>query len=358
MPGGGGETKSTQKVNTSTDMGPWKEQQPFLAQQFGEAQRLYGQGAPQYFPGSTVAPQNWAQAGGYLQAEDFGKSGIGENLTKAANATSLKTIQGGFLDPSTNPWLTKTFDAAADPVTRAYQTATAPGTSASFSGGGRYGSPSYRMAVENNERGLGNTLGNLGTSIYGGNYQMERDRQDRATSNVGNQVASNFVLPNMLMGAGAQKQAWDQTGLSDDVNRWNYNQNADWQNLMRYAQLVGGNYGQQGSGTEMRTGTQPNNSDPFSQILGGTMTAASMALPFFMPSDVRLKDDIKPIGKTNDGQNLYSYRYKGSAVPQIGLMAQEVERRNPDAVATHPSGFKMVDYALALHDSILMPTRR
>ena len=64
-------------------------------------------------------------------------------------------------------------------------------------------------------------------------------------------------------------------------------------------------------------------------------------------SDVMLKEDITKVGELHDGQNVYAYRYKGDSTPHLGLIAQEVERTNPDAVSTHPSGYKMVDYGLA-----------
>lgn len=73
-------------------------------------------------------------------------------------------------------------------------------------------------------------------------------------------------------------------------------------------------------------------------------TAANMAMMF---SDRRLKTDIKKIGKSDKGQNIYSYRYKAGGPSVIGMMAQEVEKTNPEAVATHESGFKMVDYEKA-----------
>ena len=53
------------------------------------------------------------------------------------------------------------------------------------------------------------------------------------------------------------------------------------------------------------------------------------------------------LAKLADGQTVYSYRYKGEPRTQIGLLAQEVERLHPKAVRTHPSGFKMVNYAAA-----------
>lgn len=80
-------------------------------------------------------------------------------------------------------------------------------------------------------------------------------------------------------------------------------------------------------------------------LLGGLFGLGASAIRF---SDKRLKKNIKKIGKTDDGQNLYSYEYKGSDIPQIGLMAQEVEKKHPDAVINTASGFKAVNYDKAL----------
>lgn len=64
-------------------------------------------------------------------------------------------------------------------------------------------------------------------------------------------------------------------------------------------------------------------------------------------SDRRAKTDVEEVGKTKDGQKIYSYRYKAGGPVQIGLMAQEVEKKRPDAV-TDVGGVKMVDYGIAL----------
>jgi hypothetical protein len=76
-------------------------------------------------------------------------------------------------------------------------------------------------------------------------------------------------------------------------------------------------------------------------------------LPF---SDIRLKEDIDEVGRLHDGTPVFSYRYIGDPmkVKQIGVMAQDVERRRPDATVTHSSGFKMVDYDKATERSRLM----
>jgi hypothetical protein len=81
-------------------------------------------------------------------------------------------------------------------------------------------------------------------------------------------------------------------------------------------------------------------------MLGGLFGLGANAMMAF--SDRRLKENVKKIGKADNGLNLYLYNYKGHSTPQIGVMAQEVERKNPNAVHTHESGFKMVDYAEAV----------
>jgi hypothetical protein len=84
-------------------------------------------------------------------------------------------------------------------------------------------------------------------------------------------------------------------------------------------------------------------------LLGGLFGLGAAGVYKF--SDRRLKKDIKKIGKTNDGQTLYSYKYKGSDQPQIGLMAQDVVKKKPEAVAFTPSGLMAVDYDKALESA-------
>jgi hypothetical protein len=62
-------------------------------------------------------------------------------------------------------------------------------------------------------------------------------------------------------------------------------------------------------------------------------------------SDRRLKDNIKKVGKLDNGLDVYSYTMNG--VPQIGLIAQEVEKVKPEAVG-EIGGFKTVRYDLAV----------
>lgn len=62
-------------------------------------------------------------------------------------------------------------------------------------------------------------------------------------------------------------------------------------------------------------------------------------------SDRRLKTDIKLVGKTDSGIPVYTYKYKGENVTQMGVMAQDVEQVMPEAVG-ELNGYKAVNYGM------------
>jgi len=74
--------------------------------------------------------------------------------------------------------------------------------------------------------------------------------------------------------------------------------------------------------------------------LGGALGGAAIKSGF--PSDVRLKENIKRIGKYK-GHNLYSYNYIDRVGDWIGVMAQEIEKVIPEAVQ-EINGMKHVNY--------------
>lgn len=103
-----------------------------------------------------------------------------------------------------------------------------------------------------------------------------------------------------------------------------------------------------------QTGWLGNISEGIGSNSGGTSTTTSPA-PFF--SDKRLKSDAKIIGKTKDGQNIYRFRYKGDKDWRIGLMAQDVLKKHPEAVSKH-QGFLAVDYKKATDKAAGTPDKR
>lgn len=86
------------------------------------------------------------------------------------------------------------------------------------------------------------------------------------------------------------------------------------------------------------TGATP--SGPGFEILGAAIGGAAGA------SDIRLKENIEPIGVEN-GHNIYEFEYSDKSYGKgrfRGVMAHEIEKINPNAVMTMSNGFKAVFY--------------
>lgn len=116
----------------------------------------------------------------------------------------------------------------------------------------------------------------------------------------------------------------------------------------------------QGAGVRQHIASQRN--DWFKNVFGGigasaggsaagTVAGVGIARGLFpaavATSDRRAKKDISPIGELRRGLPLYAFRYRGEprrAPLRIGVMAQDVEKRHPEAVHTERSGLKSVDY--------------
>ncbi len=75
-------------------------------------------------------------------------------------------------------------------------------------------------------------------------------------------------------------------------------------------------------------------------------SAISAATPFLL-SDERLKENAIPVGRLDNGLTVYCFNFKGSHVPLIGLIAQEVQKVIPAAVIEGDDGFLRVRYDVA-----------
>ena len=132
------------------------------------------------------------------------------------------------------------------------------------------------------------------------------------------------------MQAGQQQQQTQQAGLQALYNQFQQQQGFPYQQAQFLANIATGTgalSGNASSGTSTTTG-------------GGG---------FF--SDERLKENIQRVGETDDGQPIYRYNYKGDKNTQIGLLAQDVEKKHPEAVGL-AGGYKTVNYKKATEDAV------
>jgi hypothetical protein len=118
-------------------------------------------------------------------------------------------------------------------------------------------------------------------------------------------------------------------------------------NLQQQLQAAGLLGGMGGSSTSTGTavGTQTPANNPLNNWISGTGTAIGLAGSFM--SDPRAKEEIEEVGKLHDGQKVYKFRMKGDPRTQIGLMADEVEKKRPEAVVRDQHGMRHVNYKAA-----------
>jgi hypothetical protein len=223
---GGGEVMvPTSSTTTTTQTAPWSGQQPYLTYGFQQAQNLYNQGGPQYFPGETVAPV----APETSQALDLlgQRARAGSPLDAAAQGADLATLNGGFLDAG-NPYFQQMMGRVADAVR--------PQVAGSFEGAGRYGSGAYANALAG---ALANTAGSLAYQNYGD----ERKAMTQAAALAPGLANQDYTDLQQLAAVGDARQQLAQQQINGAIDRYNYNQNLPYNNLANYMRMVQGNYG-------------------------------------------------------------------------------------------------------------------
>ena len=184
------------------------------------------------------------------------------------------------------------------------------------------------------------------------NNQFNAGQQDNALMR---QLQAAGLLGNLGTAMGADNRAnialqGDLGGQQRDIQQRQMTE--EYQRLALIQSLMGVNpnafIGQTSNSSGTSSGNQTTTQNPslLTSIGQGASTAASIAQLFAM-SDERLKADIKPVGTDAKGRKWYDYRYLWDAPGTVrrGVMAQEVRETDPGAVATHESGFLMVDYA-------------
>lgn len=106
--------------------------------------------------------------------------------------------------------------------------------------------------------------------------------------------------------------------------------------------LFGAEQGQLNRAFEGEQMRKQRSADKRNAMIGALGSMGSSAIK---ASDERLKEDIKKIGTSPSGLNIYSFKYKDKPGIYQGVIAQELQESNPKAVVTK-DGFLAVDYSL------------
>ncbi len=313
---------------TTSQTGPWKEQQGYLLGGFEQAKNLYNQGVPEYYPGETVAGFDPAQTAAQQATIGYVMGPRAAGQQSAAEASLIQGLSGQVDANAYNPLAS----ALTDTVVSNLQQNVLPGlrqNQVRFQpGGSSRGDLVNNRAISNAvTSGLTRPLAEMYTNAY-------NQAQNRAVQS-GNLYPSIMGAPlsmyNAMGQVGDRRQALTQAQMDADMARYAYQSEAPYNALNQYMNTISGNYGS----SSVNTTPGPSGLQTIGQI-------ASIAAPF-IPSDIRIKENIVPEGARWKGVQIYTYNYRGDPTPRRGVMAQEVEKVRPDAVATI-NGIKHVNY--------------
>lgn len=186
---------------------------------------------------------------------------------------------------------------------------------------------------------------------FGGQFSAANVRQAGAggLAGLGQQMfGQGMGIQQQQMGFGQQQQAMNQALIDAARGQYGGFTGAPQASLALPLQAVG-------MAPHGQTETTSGGGGGFGSALGGlgSLLGGAAKLYAAVPSDIRLKKDIKKVGETKGGHNLYTWKWKEEAKglgiplgPERGVIAQEIMQKKPEAVHRHESGYLMVDYGV------------
>ena len=266
---GGGETQSGEQ--TTATVAPWEGQQPYLQQIFSTASDLFGQGAPESYPGQTVANRDDAttQAENYLQGY---ASNVLPGQIDSAQAAHQGYFNPNFLTPEANPNIQGFVEASIRPVTEQYQEQVLPSIQTAAQQNGAYGGIRQNLVTQQAGQDYLNTIGDISQRTYFDAYNRNLGAQLQALG-MAPQMAQLGTVPASLNAmVGQARQQYDQSLIDSAMQQWQMENQRPWDHLGRYLNLIQGNYGS----NQTRTGP-PTQTGGFPGFLGGAATGAGLA---------------------------------------------------------------------------------
>lgn len=293
----------------------------------------------QRYEGQFVAPLTGTQSGAIQNVS--GTAGMTAPYFGAATGLTLSGAQDvGALTPGQigyymNPFL----GAVADPTLRALQQQQAQermALQAQAIRSGAYGGDRAGLERANlaRQQGLGTAQAIM--PIFAQGYQQAIQTAQGQQGVVAADLARRMQAAQQLAGLGTGQQAAALQQAQAQLAAGTAEQQTQQADLTaRYQQFL------QERGYDFQTAQFLANIAMGTGALSGSTTTTQAPMPFF--SDRRLKKDIEMVATTKDGLPVYDFKYKGDEEPHRGYMAQDVEKKYPDAVGL-AGGYKTVDY--------------
>lgn len=203
--------------------------------------------------------------------------------------------------------------------------------------------PGYQFAFNQGQTALDRSAASRGLLLSGGQLKDSINYGQGMADQVYQQTVGNlYNLGSLGENAAAGAGSLGQQAATGAGNAWQNAGAATASGYMGAANAFGGQNGVFQNAINAYQLMNPSSS-------GGDYGFNGVTPQFYDPttglSDRRAKTDIARVGTLDSGLPVYLFRYKGSKLPQMGVMADEVEAVAPHAVRTDPkTGFKLVSY--------------
>lgn len=313
-----------------------------------------------YGPSAGIDQLNATARGDYLNGNKYLDSTI-SNTLRDVNETLLPQLEGRMsqtgrydadLEAKGQGQIAKTLsETAGNMRSQAYEAERSRQVGAAS---GAAGAENARAGVQ---LGAAGQIGNdayrnlqqqIGAAQASNQGALASDQfQLNAAGQVPQQFQGRMAASDEMMRLGGMQQQQTEAQLQENQARFQYGQNAPWDNLNRYIQTlsgVGGMTNPQIAG--QYAAQQMSGPSAGQQMFGNAMALAGLGTTAYTRSDRRLKKDIERIGRTDKNVPLYRYRYKWEepdAPWRVGVLAQELGLTQPDAVR-EIGGYLSVDY--------------
>lgn len=332
-----GSKKATTTTQSSGERDPWEPTIPYLTDYLSRVGKNTATGATgaqtdafNQLKANAAGGNPWTEAQKTLTNDLYAapdRTGMVGDAYKTLQGQLGDYASGKFVDPMQNPQIREMLTQVGDDISSRIN--------AQFAGAGRDLSGANQTAVAK-----GVSQGTLGLLLD--QYNQQQGNQIAAAGQLYNAGTGTAQTQAQLDAARAGLRSAGAASGQAALDMENYSPNSilqleQQQKMLPYEDLatlgsllfpVAG-LGEQ----QNQTGTSKTNQTGF-------------GLGLNILSDERAKEGIEEIGKMADGTPMYRYRYKGDPTGEIhvGPMAQEVERRQPDAVDDNgPGGLKTLD---------------
>jgi hypothetical protein len=304
-------------------------------------------------------------------AANLGFANLGAGMNFGNNAQNIFSQFSG--DPTqqiinnagqfaNNPFVSGLIDASTRDVTRNLFENQLPGIDRAATGAGHLNSTRAGVESAIATRGAADRLADMSSEIrsrfFGQGLDMSQNQYNQnlanmlqanqglmqagqfgmdAFGNAQNLASTGFGQSQM---AGGLFQGQEQAEL--DAQRAQFDEGLA-NRLAVLANLQGNT--QTGQGFKSVAGVTPGATSPSVMSQLGAFAGA------FAKSDIATKENIKQVGVLPSGINIYEFEYKPEFKDEaghgrfIGVMAQEVQKVIPEAVAIGADGYMMVDYS-------------